>query len=106
MGGLEGEVELLQGTPEGQVGHPCPGGQIPLSAGRHLDTQQVRQHVGVRHLLTGGRVESAVEHLDSLSQPQALHVLTRLLQGDHLTPPAAANSYTSRDRRSTSPADT
>ena len=51
-------------------------------------------------------VESAVEHLDSLSQPQALHVLTRLLQGDHLTPPATASSYTSRDRRSTWPADT
>ena len=76
-GGLECEVKRLKGTPEGQVCHPCPGGQTPLPASRHLDAQ----HVRVRHLLRGGRVESAVEHLDSLSNPQALHARWWKLRG-------------------------
>ena len=33
---------------------------------------------------------------------QGIQVLAGLFQGDHRTPPAAASSYTSRERRSTS----
>ena len=45
-GGLEAEVELLQGTMEGQVGQPSAGRQVSLSPCRRLDAQQVRQHLG------------------------------------------------------------
>ena len=38
-GGLEGEVELLQGALEGQVGQAGSRGQIPFPAGGHLGSQ-------------------------------------------------------------------
>ena len=41
----------------------------------HLDAQQLCQHVGIMHLISGSRVKSAVQHLGSLRQPQVLHVL-------------------------------
>ena len=56
-GGLEGEVKLLQGALEGQVGQAGSRGQIPFPAGCHLGPQQFGQHVGIGQLPAGGGVQ-------------------------------------------------
>ena len=53
-GGLEGEVELLQGALEGKVGHPGLGGEVAFPAGAHFHTQQIGQYLRVGQLLAGG----------------------------------------------------
>ena len=53
-GGLEGEVKLLPGTLEGQVGQAGSRAQIPFPAGGHLGPRQFGQHVGMGQLPAGG----------------------------------------------------
>ena len=104
-GGLKGEVELLQSALEGEMGHPGLGGEVALPAGSDLGAQQFGQHLGIGQLLVGGGVQGVVQDLDRLFEAQGFQVLTDLFQGDHATPPATS-SYTSKERRSTSPAGT
>ena len=47
-----------------------------------------------------------VQDLHGLLEAQGFQVLTGLFQGDYRAPPMAASSYSSRERRSTSPAGT
>ena len=91
-GGLEGEVELLQGALEGQMCELGSRGEVVLPAGVDLHAQQLGEHLRVGQLLAGGRVQRMVERFGSLLEPQALQMLTGLLQGDHRTPPRAASS--------------
>ena len=91
-GGLEGEVELLQGTLEGEVGHLGPGAEVALAAGLHLGAQQLLQHLRVGQLLAGSGIEGVVQDLHGLLEAEALQVLACLLQGDHPAPPTAASS--------------
>ena len=91
-GGLEGEVELLQGALEREVGHLGPGAEVALPSSLHLGAQQLFQHLWIGQLLAGGGVQGVVQDLDGLLEAEALQVLTGLLQGDHLAPPTAASS--------------
>ena len=87
----------------GQLG---PGGEVAFPSGGDFHPQKISQHLRIGQLLAGGGVQGIVQGLDGLLQPQGLQMLAGLLQGDHLAPPRAANSYTSRERRSTSPKGT
>ncbi len=91
-GGLEAEVELLDGALEGQMRQLGPRGEVALTASADLHPQQLGEHLRVGQLLAGGRVQRVVERFGSLLEPQTLQMLTGLLQGDHRTPPAAASS--------------
>ena len=71
-GGLEGEVELVQGTLEGQVGHLGLGSQVALPPSSHFHPQQVGQHLRVGQLLVGGGVQGVVRGLDGLFQSRGL----------------------------------
>ena len=80
-----------------------PSGEVSFPAGVHFNSQQFGQHLGIGQLLAGCGVQGVVQDLDGLLEAQGLQVLAGLFQGDHCTPPTAASSYTSRERRSTSP---
>ncbi len=97
------EVELLQGALAGQVRHPGLDGEVALPANGDFRAQQFGQHLGIGQLPVGGSVQGVVPYLDGLLEAQGFQVLTDLFQGDRATPPATS-SYTSRERRSTSPA--
>ena len=71
-GGLEGEVKLLQGPLEGEVGHLGPGAEVALTTCLHLGTQQLLQHLRIGQLLAGGHIQRVVQDLDGLLEPEAL----------------------------------
>ena len=81
-GGLEGEVELLEGAPVGEVGEAQPGGQATVGGGGGLggdDPFQVTdrgQLFGHRLLGQGG------EALRGRVEPQIAEVVLQLLVGD------------------------
>ena len=90
--GLEVEIELLDGALEGKMRELGSRGEVALAASVDLHAQQLGEHLRVGQLLAGRRVQSVIERFGSLLEPQALQVLTSLLQGDHRTPPSAASS--------------
>ena len=45
-GGLEGEVELLEGTLKGQMGQPSTSGEVAFPTGGYLHAEQFGQHLG------------------------------------------------------------
>ena len=83
--------------------HPRFHGQVALSTGGDFGAQQFSQHLRIGQLLPGSGVQSVVQDFDGLLEAQGFQVLAGLFQGDHATP-AATSWYTSRERRSTSPA--
>ena len=102
-GGLEGEVELLKGTLKGQMGQPGTSGEVAFPTGGYLHAEQFGQQLGIGQLPAGRGVQGVVQNLHGLLEAQGFQVLAHLFQGDHATPPATS-SYTSSERRSTSPA--
>ncbi len=82
--------------------HPGLGGEVALPPGSDLRAQQFGQHLGIGQLLAGGGVQGVVQDLNRLLEAQGFQMLAGLFQGDHAAPPATS-SYTSRERRSTSP---
>ena len=84
------------------MGQPSSGGEVAFSPGGYLYAEQFGQHLRIGQLPTGGGVKGIVQDLHGLLEAQGFQVLARLFQSDHATP-AAASSYTSRERRSTSP---
>ena len=52
-GGLEGEVELLEGTLEGQVGQSGPSGEVAFPTGGYFHAQ----HLGIGQLLVGRGIQ-------------------------------------------------
>ena len=87
-GGLEAEIELLQGTVKGQMGQPGAGLEVPFPPSGGFNAQQVRQHLRVGELLLGRQVQPVVQHRRRLGQSQLLQVLPGLFQGHHRPPPA------------------
>ena len=104
-GGLETEVKLLEATLEGQVGQPGSGSEVAFPTGGDFHAQQFGQHLRVRQLPVGRGVQGVVQDFHRLLETQGFQMLTSLFQGDHATPPATS-SYTSKERRSTSPTGT
>ena len=90
-GGLEGEVELLQGALEGQMGHLGLGDEIALPPGGDFGAQQFGQHLGIGQLPVGGGVQGVVQDFHRLLEAQGFQVLTSLFQCDHATPPATSS---------------
>ena len=90
-GGLEAEVELLQGALEGEVSQPGSSGEIAFPAGADFGAQEFGQHLGIGQLLVGGGVQGIVQDFHRLLEAQGLQVLAGLFQGDHATPPATSS---------------
>ena len=82
--------------------HPGLGGEVALPPGDHFGAQKFGQHLGVRQLPVGRGVQGVVQDFHCLLETQGFQMLAGLFQGDHATPPATS-SYTSSERRSTSP---
>jgi hypothetical protein len=85
-GGLEGEVELVEGAGKGKVRHVGAGPQVALPPGRDLDFQHFRKDLSVGQVVVGRLVQLVGEDRGGVRQLQLFEVGVGLGQGQHHRP--------------------
>jgi len=93
-GGLEAEVEALQGLDEGEAGHGGAHGDVLFGLGGHLLGQQFIEEVTVGEAVFGGLLEARLQQASDPVQPQVLEVLLHAfdLGAAHRAPPSTRRS--------------
>ena len=93
-GGLEAEVEALQGLDEGEAGHGGAHGDVLFGLGGHLLGQQLIEEVAVGEVVFGGLLEARLQQASDPVQPQVPEVLLHAfdLGAAHRAPPSTRRS--------------
>jgi hypothetical protein len=89
--GLEGEVEGLERLDVGELGQRGPDGYVLLLLGGHLLRQDLVQEVGVGDVVLGRFLESRLETVVDLVEPEVTEVVLDMGEA-HSAPPSRSCS--------------
>lgn len=88
-GGLEVEVELVDGAAEREAGVAQSGGHAPVAGGGGLSADEVGEELDVGPVLAPGGLGEGGERVRGVTELQVAEVVLELVVDAHTRPPAS-----------------